>query len=111
VLRALALSLAAALALSAAAAAVSPAVGLARQLKSSMQSYYAKSGLTFTTVTCTIAAARTTATCKAHFKAPAKQAVGIFTVKVTETTAGNAQTRTVAVTCKDSKTGAKVGCF
>ena len=69
----------------AAALAVTPAQGLARRLKASMASYYAKSdpGLKFTTVTCKIATDRTTARCNAHFTVPAKHAAGVFVVAVT----------------------------
>jgi hypothetical protein len=93
------------------AGAVSPAVGLAKQLKGSMQSYYAKSDLKFTTVTCKIAANGSVANCQAHFTVAAKRAVGVFQVRVTQTASGTARTKTISVACKDSKTGAKVSCF
>ena len=96
------------LALCASAWAVSPAVGIARAVKSSIQAYYPT--LKFGKVTCSISAGRTSAICLAHFTAPAKQAVGVFTIKVTETAAGQAVTKTLAVSCKDAKTGAKLKC-
>jgi hypothetical protein len=90
------------------AGATSPAAGLAKQLKASMQAYYKKAGLKLTTATCKIAANQESARCNVHFSAPAARAVGLFVVSVTETASGEAKTKTLSVTCKDSKTGAKL---
>jgi hypothetical protein len=102
--------------LSAAAAAtalsLTPAQGLARELKASMTSYYKKSdpGLKFTTVTCKISSDQTTARCNAHFTVVAKHASGVFVVAVTGGTGGNARTKTLSVSCKDTRTGKKISC-
>lgn len=98
----------AALVLPLAAGATSPAAGLAKQLKASMQAYYKKAGLKITTTSCKIAGNQESARCNVHFAAPAARAVGLFVVRVTETSAGEAKTKTLSVTCKDSKTGAKL---
>jgi hypothetical protein len=90
------------------AAASSPAAGLAKQLKASMQAYYKKTGLKITTASCKIAASGSSARCNVRFAAPAARAVGVFVVSVTQTSRGEAQTKTLSVSCKDSKTGAKL---
>ena len=109
---ALAVCVAAVLGPTGAASAASPAVGLAKQLKASMQAYYAKGnpGLKITTVTCTIAKDRTTARCNAHFTVVSKHAVGVFAVAIQGVGGGNATTKTLSVACKDSRTGAKRAC-
>jgi hypothetical protein len=96
----------------AAALAVTPAQGLARQLKASMTSYYAKSdpGLKFTTVTCKISSDQTTARCNAHFTVVSKHANGVFVVAVTGATGGNVSTKTLSVSCKDTRSGKKIAC-
>ena len=96
----------------AAALALTPAQGLARRLKASMTSYYAKSdpGLKFTTVTCKIAPDRTTARCNARFTVASKQAAGVFVVSVTGGAGGNVTTKTLSVSCKETRTGKKVAC-
>jgi hypothetical protein len=113
VLRALTVALAIALAASAAASATSPAAGLAKQLGSSMQSYYKSHvpGLKITTVSCKIASTGSSAACKAHFTIVKAREIGVFGVNVTETAAGSAQTKTVSIACRDSKTGKSVKCF
>ncbi len=73
-----------------------------------MQAYYKKAGLKITTATCKIAASGSSARCNVHFAAPAARAVGVFVVGVTETSSGEARTKTLSVSCKDSKTGAKL---
>ncbi len=98
----------AALAVPLGAGAASPAAGLAKQLKASMQAYYKKAGLTITTASCKIAASRSSARCNVHFAAPAARVVGVFVVSVVETSSGEARTKTLSVSCKDSKTGAKL---
>jgi hypothetical protein len=90
------------------AGATTPAAGLAKQLKASMQAYYKKSGLKITTASCKITADRSSARCNVHFAAPAARAVGVFVVRVTATSNGEAQTKTLSVSCRDSKTGAKL---
>jgi hypothetical protein len=101
------------LALTAGAAAQTPAQGLAKQLKASMVTYYAKTQprIRLTTVTCKISADQTSARCLAHFANTSRRAVGVFTVSVTEDNSGVAHTKTVGVACKDAKTGKKVSCF
>jgi predicted acyltransferase len=103
---------AAVLGLSGAASAATPAVALAKQLKTSMQSYYAKGnpGLKITTVTCTIAKDRTSARCHAHFTVVSKHALGVFVVAIQGVGGGNASTKTLSVSCTDSRTGAKRAC-
>ena len=102
--------------LSASAAAVTlaltPAQGLARQLKASMTAYYRKSdpGLKLTTVTCKISSDRTTARCNAHFTVISKHADGVFVVAVTGGSGGNVSTKTLSVSCKDTRTGKKIAC-
>jgi hypothetical protein len=102
--------------LSAAAAAatlaVTPAEGLARQLKASMASYYKKSdpGLKFTTVTCKIASDQTKARCNARFTVVSKHASGVFVVAVTGGVGGNVSTKTLSVSCEDTRTGTKIAC-
>jgi hypothetical protein len=105
-------AVAAALVVTATAGAVTPAQGLAKQLKTSMQSYYAKSdpGLKFTTVTCKISSNRTTARCNAHFTVAAKHAAGVFVVAITGAGGGQVQTKTLSVTCTDTRTGKKRSC-
>jgi hypothetical protein len=104
------------LVLSAAVAAVAlsatPAQGLAAQLKASMSSYYKKSnpGLKFTTVTCKISSDRTTARCNAHFTVVSKRAAGVFVVAVTGAANGNVSTKTLSVSCRDTRTGKKLIC-
>jgi hypothetical protein len=102
----------AALATSATAGAVTPAAGLAKQLKASMQAYYEKGnpGLKITTVTCKIARNRTTARCNAHFKVASKHALGVFVVSVQGASGGSVTTKTLSVSCQDSRTGAKRAC-
>jgi hypothetical protein len=92
--------------------AVPPAQGLAAQLKASMTAYYAKSdpGLKFTTVTCRIASDRTTARCNAHFTLAAKHAAGVFVVAVTGAAGGRVRTRTLSVSCTDTRSGKKRAC-
>ena len=77
-----------------------------------MQAYYAKGnpGLEITTVTCAIAKDRTTARCHAHFTVVSKHAAGVFVVAIQGVGGGNATTKTLSVTCKDSRTGAKRAC-
>jgi hypothetical protein len=96
----------------AAALALTPAQGLARRLKASMTSYYAKSdpGLKFTTVTCKIATDGTTARCNARFTVASKHAAGVFVVSVTGGAGGNVTTKTLSVSCKDTRTGKKIAC-
>jgi len=95
-----------------AALALTPAQGLARQLKASMASYYAKRdpGLQLTTVRCKIATDRTTARCNAHFTVASKHAAGVFVVSVTGGTGGDVTTKTLSVSCKDTRTGKKIAC-
>jgi hypothetical protein len=104
----------AAFALVAAAAAATPSQLLAARMKANMQSYYDKAypGLKITTVTCTIAKARTSAACKARFTWARQRAVGVFTIaaKIDPST-GSVTPRTTGASCKDSKTGAKLVCF
>jgi hypothetical protein len=100
-------------ALAAPALAATPSVALARKLKGSMQAYYAKTqpGLVVTTVACTIASSGKSARCQAHFAVAAKRAVGVFTLSVLiDTSTGTVTTRTVAASCKDAKTGARLSC-
>ena len=108
----LAVFTAAVLSLTGAASAASPAVGLAKQLKTSMQSYYAKGnpGLKITTVTCAIASDRTSARCHAHFTVVSKHALGVFVVAIHGVGGGNATMKTLSVSCSDSRTGAKRAC-
>jgi hypothetical protein len=96
----------------AAALAVTPAQGLALQLKASMTSYYAKSdpGLKFTTVTCKISSNQTTARCNAHFTVVSKHADGVFVVAVAGGAGGNVSTKTLSVSCKDTRSGKKIAC-
>jgi hypothetical protein len=96
----------------AAALAVTPAQGLARQLKASMASYYRKSdpGLNVTTVTCKISSDRTTARCNAHFTVVSKHATGVFVVAVTGGAGGNVSTKTLSASCKDTRTGKRIAC-
>ncbi len=112
-LRASILTAGAALALAGTAGAQTPAQGVARQLKASMAAHYKTTSpeIKFTTVTCKIAADRSSARCLAHFVDAPKRTAGVFTVMVTETAAGTAQAKTLGVACKDSKTGSKVSCF
>ena len=95
-----------------AALALTPAQGLARQLKASMASYYKKSdpGLKFTTVTCRISSDRTTARCNAHFTVVSKHATGVFVVAVTGGAGGTVSTKTLSASCKDTRTGKKIAC-
>jgi hypothetical protein len=101
-----------ALAVTALAGGVTPAQGLARQLKTSMQAYYARSvpGLRFTTVTCKISADRASARCNAHFTVASKHAAGVFVVAVAAATGGKVTTKTLSVTCRDTRTGARRAC-
>jgi hypothetical protein len=103
---------AAGLVVTAAAGAATPAQGLAKQLKASMQSYYARSepGLRFTTVTCKISRARTSARCNAHFTFASKHAAGVFVVAVAGAGGGTVQTKTLSVRCTDTRTGKKRAC-
>jgi hypothetical protein len=96
----------------AAALALTPAQGLARRLKASMTSYYAGSdpGLKFTTVTCKIATDGTTARCNARFAVASKNAAGVFVVSVRGGAGGNVTTKTLSVSCKDTRTGKKIAC-
>jgi hypothetical protein len=89
-----------------------PAEGLAAQLKTSMTAYYRKSdpGLKFTTVTCKIASGRTSARCNAHFTVVSRHAAGVFVVAVTGAAGGNVRTKTLSVSCKDTRTGKKLAC-
>jgi hypothetical protein len=91
---------------------VTPAAGVARQLKGQMQTYYTKAypGLKITTVTCKIARSGASATCKAHFAYVRQRTIGVFTIAVVGS-GGSAQTKTVAVSCTDTKTGKKLACF
>jgi hypothetical protein len=110
---AIALTAAAALAAGPPAGAATPAARLAKSLKTSMQAYYHKGtpGLKITTVTCKIAASGATARCHAHFTVKSERAVGVFQVAATiDRSTGGVRTRTLSVTCKDSKTGAKLTC-
>ena len=77
-----------------------------------MTAYYAKSdpGLKFTTVTCKIASDRTTARCNAHFTLAAKHAAGVFVVAVTGAAGGIVTTKTLSVSCKDTRTGKQLAC-
>ena len=107
-------ALVAALALAGTAGAATPSQMLAVRMKANMQSCYNKAypGLKITTVTCTIARARTSAACKARFTWVKQRAVGVFTVaaKINPST-GSVTPRTTGATCNDSKTGAKLVCF
>jgi hypothetical protein len=105
-------AVAAALAVTASAGAVTPERGLARQLKASMQTFYARSepGLKFTTVTCKISKNRTSARCNAHFTFVSKHAAGVFVVAVMGTGGGRVQTKTLSVSCTDTRTGKKRAC-
>ncbi|HUK45623.1 MAG TPA: hypothetical protein VLV28_10025 [Gaiellaceae bacterium] len=112
-LRAAALALTAALALSAAASAMTPAQALAKQLKKSMQAYYTKSnpGLKITTVKCTIAKSGKSGHCVAHFTVASQHAEGVFQLQETiDPTIGSVSTKTVGVSCKDTRTGKKRPC-
>jgi len=105
-------AVAAALAVTSAAGAVTPAQGLAEQLRASMKAYYAKSdpGLKLTTVACKISANLTTARCNAHFTVSSKHATGVFVVAVTGAVGGNVTTKALSVSCQDTRTGEKLAC-
>ena len=113
-LRAAALAAAAALATAGLALAATPARQFARELKASMQSYYTRTqpGLRITGVTCAIPAAGTTGTCHAAFTRASEQAVGVFVIGLAiDRSTGDVKTRTLSVSCRDAKTGARVACF
>ncbi len=104
---------AATLAVGAPAGAATPATMLAKTLKGSMQKYYGKTvpGLRITSVTCKIAAARTSALCRAHFTVESERAVGVFKVSaLIDRSTGGVRTKTLSAACYDSKTGAKLTC-
>ena len=108
-----ALVLATALAPPAGAARITPSAMLARELKASMQSFYARRyhGLEITTVTCTIAGNGTTGHCLAHFTIGSRHADGVFTLLETiDPTIGSVSTKTLAVSCHDSRTGTRRRC-
>jgi hypothetical protein len=77
-----------------------------------MSSYYEKSdpGLRFTTVTCKISSDQTSARCNAHFTVTSKHANGVFVVAVRGGAGGNVSTKTLSVSCKDTRTGKKIAC-
>jgi hypothetical protein len=113
VLRAAALVAALAFAMCATAAAATPSAMLAKSLKPKIQATYKahKSGFTFTTVTCKIAASGATAVCQAHFTDKAARALGVLGVdaKINRST-GGVTWQAVSIKCTDAKTGAKFKC-
>ena len=101
------------LAASAAATAATPSAMLAKSLKSSLQATYNAhhSGFKFTTLTCKIAAAGTTASCQAHFTDASARAVGVLQVHVTiDRSTGAVNYKAVSIKCTDSKTGKAFAC-
>jgi hypothetical protein len=108
-------ALAAALVLVAGAtAATDPAAAqLAKALKANMQKTIGPKvpGIRFTTVTCTLTKDHTKGHCAAHFSRPKDRVVGVYQIAITvNTQTGGVHTRTTSISCKDSKTGAKVIC-
>ena len=109
-------SAAAALALAAggAAGAAAPAQQFARQLRASLQAYYSRTqpGLVITSVACSIPAAGTAGTCRARFTRAAKRADGVFVIGLRiDRRTGSVATRTLSVSCRDARTGARLPCF
>jgi hypothetical protein len=106
--------LAAVLALtSAAQAATGDGLKLATALKANMVRAYKTSSpeLAFTKVTCALPNMATTAHCRAHFTITSQRVVGWFNVTATiDRSSGGVRYRTAKPICKDSKTGAPVGC-
>ena len=96
-----------------AALAATPAdIKLAGQLKTQMQrTYSAKApGTTITAVTCKINAARTGATCAAHFTRRTQNLKGVYQVTVAADSTGNADWKATSATCANLRTGARVKC-
>ena len=103
-----------ALALAASAqAATGDGAKLAAALKANMVRAYKKSSpeLAFTKVTCVLPNMATTAHCKAHFTITSQRVIGWFPVTASiDRNTGGVRYRTAKPICKDSKTGAPVGC-
>jgi hypothetical protein len=96
------------------ARAATPAQQFARQLKASLEAYYARTqpGLVITSVSCSIPAGGTTGTCRARFTRAARQAEGVFVIGLRiDRATGEVATRTRSVSCRDARTGARLACF
>jgi hypothetical protein len=112
-LRTLLVVAALALAGSAQAATPSDSVKLARAVKANMIPFYKKTSpeLAFTKVTCVLAPMATTGHCKAHFTIVKERVTGYFDVTATiNRSTGGVHLQATKTTCKDTKTGAPVGC-
>jgi hypothetical protein len=113
----LAVVLVAALALAAgASAAKNPAQRVAVQLKplllTALKKQYPTLQVTFTKITCKLAASRKSGRCAAYFQIPAARAIGAFTIGLTiNTSTGKLTWKELAAVCKDSQTGRKLACF
>jgi hypothetical protein len=104
----------AALAFAGSAQAATPDnVKLANALKTTMQRTYKSKGSddVFTKITCVLPSMATTGHCKAYFRSASLGETGWFAVTTTiNRTTGGVRWQLTKATCKDSKTGAPVGC-
>jgi hypothetical protein len=83
-------------------------IGLAKQLKGEMQTYFTKKvpGTKLTTMTCKIASDQTSAKCVARFTRASLR--GVYQVTVAADATGNANWQITSVSCTNAKTGKKV---
>jgi hypothetical protein len=98
------------------ASAANPAQKVATRLKpllvSTLKKQYPSLKVTFTKITCKLAANEKTGRCAAYFQIPAARAIGAFTIGLTINTAtGKLTWKQLAAVCKDSSTGQKLACF
>jgi hypothetical protein len=102
-----------ALAASGQAATPSDSAKLAKALKTTMASFYTSKGSddVFPKVTCVLAPMATTGHCKAYFTSASLREKGWFDVTASvNRTGGVGRWQATKATCKNSKTGAPVGC-
>jgi hypothetical protein len=94
-------------------AATGDGAKLAAALKGNMVRAYKTSSpeLAFTKVTCVLPSMATTAHCKAHFTIVSQRVIGWFPVTASiDRNTGGVRYRAAKPICKDSTTGAPVGC-
>jgi hypothetical protein len=94
-------------------AATGDGAKLAAALKANMVRAYKKSSpeLAFTKVTCVLPPTASVAHCKAHFTITSQRVIGWFPVTASiDRNTGGVRYRTAKPICKDSRTGAPVGC-
>jgi hypothetical protein len=94
-------------------AATPDSVKLASVLKTTLQHTYKSHGSddVFTKVTCVLPSMASTGHCKAYFTSASLKETGWFAVTTSiNLSTGGVRWQLTKVTCKDSKTGAPVGC-